>query len=124
MFQFPKNQKLCSEKEIERLFKTGSFISESPFKIIWQLQKTTENATVKALIVVSKKRLKLAVERNFIKRRIKESYRLQKKILESFLKKHGFQLNLAIIYQDDKLLDYRIIEMKINTLINRLINKL
>ena len=124
MFQFPKNQKLCSEKEIERLFKTGSFISESPFKIIWQLQKTTENATVKALIVVSKKRLKLAVERNFIKRRIKESYRLQKFFLESFLKKHGFQLNLAIIYQDDKLLDYRIIEMKINTLINRLINKL
>ena len=124
MFQFPKNQKLCSEKEIERLFKTGSFISESPFKIIWQLQKTTENATVKALIVVSKKRLKLAVERNFIKRRIKESYRLQKKSLEGFLKKHGFQLNLAIIYQDDKLLEYKIVEMKIKILINRLINKL
>ena len=124
MFQFPKNQKLCSEKEIEILFKTGSFMSERPFKIVWQLKKSTENPTAKALIVVSKKRLKLAVERNFIKRRIKESYRLQKKNLESFLKKHGFQLTLAIIYQNDKLLDYKTIEMKINILINRLINKL
>ena len=73
MFQFPKKQKLCSDKEIEKLFENGNSISETPLKVIWLTQKKSDNNSVKLLIVVSKKRLKLAVERNVIKRRVKES---------------------------------------------------
>ena len=124
MFQFPKKQKLCGEKVIERLFANGKSISEKPFRAIWNFEKNNDQVFVKSLIVVSKKRLKLAVERNVVKRRIKEAYRLQKKQLECFLESTNQQLNLAIIYQEEEILDYKTLEEKINLLLSRLIKEL
>ena len=124
MFQFPKKQKLCGEKVIERLFANGKSISEKPFRAIWNFEKNNDQVFVKSLIVVSKKRLKLAVERNVVKRRIKEAYRLQKKQLEYFLESTNQQLNLAIIYQQEEILDYKTLEEKINLLLSRLIKEL
>ncbi len=124
MFQFPKKQKLCGEKVIERLFANGKSISEKPFRAIWNFEKNNDQVCVKSLIVVSKKRLKLAVERNVVKRRIKEAYRLQKKQLEYFLESTNQQLNLAIIYQEEEILDYKTLEEKINLLLSRLIKEL
>jgi ribonuclease P protein component len=124
MFQFPKKQKLCGEKVIERLFANGKSISEKPFRAIWNFEKNNDQVCVKSLIVVSKKRLKLAVERNVVKRRIKEAYRLQKKQLEYFLESTNQQLNLAIIYQQEEILDYKTLEEKINLLLSRLIKEL
>jgi ribonuclease P protein component len=124
MFQFPKKQKLCGEKVIERLFANGKSISEKPFRAIWNFEKNNDQVCVKSLIVVSKKRLKLAVERNVVKRRIKEAYRLQKKQLEYFLESTNQQLNLAIIYQEEEIFDYKTLEEKINLLLSRLIKEL
>ena len=124
MFQFPKKQKLCGEKVIERLFANGKSISEKPFRAIWNFEKNNDQVFVKSLIVVSKKKLKLAVERNVVKRRIKEAYRLQKKKLECFLESTSQQLNLAIIYQEEEILDYKTLEEKINLLLSRLIKEL
>jgi ribonuclease P protein component len=124
MFQFPKKQKLCGEKVIERLFANGKSISEKPFRAIWNFEKNNDQVCVKSLIVVSKKRLKLAVDRNVVKRRIKEAYRLQKKQLECFLEGTNQQLNLAIIYQEEEILDYKTLEEKINLLLSRLIKEL
>ena len=67
-----------------------------------------------------KKRLRLASERNVIKRRVKEAYRLQKSELEKYLKSNNHQLNLAIIYQKHEILDYKLIEVKIKLLLSRL----
>jgi ribonuclease P protein component len=124
MFKFPKKQKLCGEKVIERLFANGKSISEKPFRAIWNFEKNNDQVCVKSLIVVSKKRLKLAVDRNVVKRRIKEAYRLQKKQLECFLEGTNQQLNLAIIYQQEEILDYKTLEEKINLLLSRLIKEL
>ena len=124
MFKFPKKQKLCGEKVIERLFANGKSISEKPFRAIWNFEKNNDQVFVKSLIVVPKKRLKLAVERNVVKRRIKEAYRLQKKQLECFLESTNQQLNLAIIYQEEEILDYKTLEEKINLLLSRLIKEL
>ena len=124
MFKFPKKQKLCGEKVIERLFANGKSISEKPFRAIWNFEKNNDQVFVKSLIVVSKKRLKLAVDRNVVKRRIKEAYRLQKKQLECFLESTNQQLNLAIIYQQEEILDYKTLEEKINLLLSRLIKEL
>ena len=124
MFKLPKNQKLCNKKVIDRLFANGKSISEKPFRAIWDIEKANDDIHTKVLIIVSKKRLKLAVERNFVKRRVKEAYRLQKRKMESVLQKENKRLNLAIIYQHEKTIEYNMIETKINILLTRLIKDL
>jgi len=120
MFEFPKNQKLCNDKSIERLFENGKYLTENPFRIIYNSYNNNEDVFVKVLIVVPKKRVRLASDRNLIKRRVKEAYRLQKSELEKYLKSNNHQLNLAIIYQKHEILDYKLIEEKIKLLLNRL----
>ena len=120
MFEFPKNQKLCNDKSIERLFENGKSLTETPFRIIYNSYNNNEDIFVKALIVVPKKRVRLASDRNVIKRRVKEAYRLQKSELEKYLKSNNHQLNLAIIYQKHEILDYKLIEEKIKLLLSRL----
>jgi ribonuclease P protein component len=120
MFEFPKNQKLCNDKSIERLFENGKSLTENPFRIIYNSYNNNEDVFVKALIVVPKKRVRLASDRNLIKRRVKEAYRLQKSELEKYLKSKNHQLNLAIIYQKYEILDYKLIEEKIKLLLSRL----
>ena len=120
MFEFPKNQKLCNEKSIEILFENGKSLSEKPFRIIYSIDYNNEDVFLKALIVVPKKRVRLASDRNVIKRRVKEAYRLQKSELEKYLKSNNHQLNLAIIYQKHEILDYKLIEEKIKLILVRL----
>ena len=120
MFEFPKNQKLCNEKSIEILFENGKSLSEKPFRIIYSIDYNNEDVFLKALIVVPKKRVRLASDRNVIKRRVKEAYRLQKSELEQYLKSNNHQLNLAIIYQKHEILDYKLIEVKIKLILDRL----
>ena len=120
MFEFPKNQKLCNEKSIEILFENGKSLSEKPFRIIYSIDYNNEDVFLKALIVVPKKRVRLASDRNVIKRRVKEAYRLQKSELEQYLKSNNHQLNLAIIYQKHEILAYKLIEVKIKLLLSRL----
>ena len=120
MFEFPKNQKLCNDKSIEILFENGKSLSEKPFRIIYNIDNNNEDVFLKALIVVPKKRVRLASDRNVIKRRVKEAYRLQKSELEKYLKSNNHQLNLAIIYQKHEILDYKLIEEKIKLLLSRL----
>ena len=120
MFHFPKNHKLCNEKAIERLFENGKSLTEKPFRIIYNIDNNNEDVFLKALIVVPKKRVRLASDRNVIKRRVKEAYRLQKSELEKYLKSNNHQLILAIIYQKHEILDYKLIEVKIKLLLSRL----
>ena len=124
MFQFPKKQKIRSHEAIERLFANGKSISESPIRVICNFEENNDNISLKAVIVVSKKRVKLAVDRNIIKRRIKEAYRIQKRQLELALERNNQQLNLAIIYQEEDIKDYKLLEQKINLLLTRLITNI
>lgn len=80
--KFPKSEKLKSTKTIERLFKEGLVLTAYPFKAVC-IPDTFEvkNFPIKAGVSVSKRNFKKAVDRNRIKRLMREAYRRNKHLI-------------------------------------------
>ena len=78
MYTFKKEERLCNKKLIDGLFHNGSSFLCYPFKAQWQFIDAPQQFPVQILLSVSKKRFKRAVDRNLIKRRMREAYRLHK----------------------------------------------
>ena len=120
MFEFPKKQKLCNETAIKEMFSNGNSFVIHTIRLVWKEELNADDVAIKSIIVVPKKQLKLAADRNIVRRRIKEAYRLNKSAIESFLVDKNKQLNIAIIYQNEKILSYNVIEEKIKLILVRL----
>jgi ribonuclease P protein component len=75
MQSFGKSERLSGQKLIDTLFSDGKSYVVPPFRIVWFKYEITGVFPVRLLISVSKKKIKKAVDRNLIKRRIREAYR-------------------------------------------------
>ena len=120
MFKFPKKQKLCSETVIKEMFSNGKSFTTSAFRLVWKVNNNQDEVAVKSIIVVPKKKIRLAVKRNIIRRRMKEAYRLHKIELENMLKNKELHLSIAIIYQKENILPYKTMEEEIKLILERL----
>lgn len=80
-YRLPKTERLHAEKVIKELFNEGSSFFLYPFKVIFLRKIDLAGQVNQVLFSVSKKKIKRANGRNFIKRRLKEGYRLNKHIL-------------------------------------------
>ena len=98
-FTFKKEERLSKEKIIQELFDTGSSFYLYPFKVFFLRNRDGEYPFHQILISVSKKNFKKAVDRNLIKRRIREGYRLNKNQLADQNK-----LLIAYIYSAKEIL--------------------
>lgn len=78
-FSFPKSERLYKKKDIQELFDKGSSFYVYPFRV-W-IQKHPGQHTNQILFSVSKRNFKKAVDRNLIKRRMREAFRLNKAAL-------------------------------------------
>lgn len=92
-YTFPKEEKLTSEKLIKELFEKGSSFYLYPFKVFYMPHPDQELRSHQVLVTVSRRLFSRAVDRNLIKRRLREAYRLNKP-LPPFPKK----LVIAYIY--------------------------
>ena len=120
MFEFPKKQKLCNETVIKKMFSNGKSFTTPNVRVVWKDENNEDNAPIKSIIVVPKKKIKLAVKRNIIRRRMKEAYRLHKIELEALLKSKNLQFSIALIYQNGKILPYNSIVEEIKLILGRL----
>ncbi|MFM6926589.1 MAG: ribonuclease P protein component [Ferruginibacter sp.] len=117
---FKKGEKLKSRKAIEQLFREGKSFSQFPFRVLWKLAGTSA-APLQTGFAVSSKNFKKAVDRNRIKRLMREAYRLQKNDLQENIKQQQKQLSVFIIYVGNELPGYELIFEKTTHVLNRLI---
>ncbi|MGM0497185.1 MAG: ribonuclease P protein component [Bacteroidota bacterium] len=122
---FPKSERLKSLKTIQKVISEGKVVRFGTIKVSWLIiltgQKNVSSATspeIKAGFSVPKKRVKRAVERNQIRRKMKEIFRLNKDPFYSIIPR-GQQLALFIIYQNDKILPYKQIETDLLSALKR-----
>ena len=82
-----KEERLKSRKLIERLYEEKNSVKAFPLRMIFLQTKHTSDFPAQVGVSVSKRNFKLAVDRNRIKRLMRESYRLQKEIVYDNLDK-------------------------------------
>ncbi|WP_395802031.1 ribonuclease P protein component [Daejeonella sp.] len=121
MNSFNKEERLCNVKLIDKLYHNGSSFLVYPFRIIWLAADSDLPFPAQILISIPKKRFKKAVDRNLLKRRIREIYRLNKsEMLYPFLNQRSEKIILAINYIGNEISEYASLEKKFISAIQRL----
>lgn len=121
MHTFKKEERLCNKKLIDELFHNGSSFLCYPFKASWLIVEGAQTVPAQVLFAVSKKRYKRAVDRNVLKRRMREAYRLHKlEQLYNFLMQANKHIILSIGYIGKEINEYKLIEKKMQKLLAQL----
>ena len=114
---FRKAERLCSKKRIDGLFAGGRSMSAFPVRAVFALQEEG-TAPVEVLVSVSKRHFKHAVDRNRLKRLIREAYRVNKQLLLDNI--GDVHLTVAFIWMSDEMADFGIVEAKVRNLLQRI----
>lgn len=105
-YRFPKSGRLQGKKKIQELFKKGSSFYLQPFRIV-VLRAPNDVGRHEVLMTVSKREFKKAVDRNRIKRLMREAYRLNHDKMRNLPK-----LQIAYIYSAKEVFDFNQISGK------------
>lgn len=118
---FARQERLKSQKAIGSLFKGGNSYVAYPLRIVWKEAPPHLAAMSRAQVVVSvpKRNFKTAVQRNRLKRQIREAYRLQKEAFYQKLEVADLHISLMISYIAKEPLLYTDIAGGVNKMIRK-----
>ena len=120
-----KKERMVSRKLIDTLFDgNGQSMAAFPLRVVFmKKERTAYDAPIQILISVPKKRFKHAVDRNHVKRQVREAYRLHKDILYNALPADQ-QLLLAFVWLSDSHLSTAKVEERVISLLHRIAERL
>lgn len=128
MTTFTRDERLKSRKVISRLFQEGQSFAQYPLRFVWLVTPPPENiqpcSPLQFTVSVPKKRFKHAVDRNRLRRQIREAYRLHKEKLYTVLPDTGNTISLMVIYTGATALPYTIIAEAMYQALGRLSRKM
>jgi ribonuclease P protein component len=111
LFSYPKKHKLKSKRSIDLLFSKGKSVSKYPLRLVYAAAENQQmdGEMLKMGVSVSKKYFKHAVDRNYFKRILRETYRLNQDLLREHLEQPYV---FMFFYQTKDRLSYQEIEQK------------
>lgn len=120
-YTYPKEEKLKSRNTIDLMFSEGRSVSKYPLRLVYVPLPETEEYPIKVGVSVSKKHFKKAVDRNYFKRLLRETYRHNKHLLlENIPGNYAFML----MYQTKDRLSFEEINTKTIQLFEKFITQI
>lgn len=116
-YTYGKEEKLKLRKLIDQIFKTGDSFSSYPFRVFFKKVEIEANVKAQVGVSVSKRNFKHAVDRNRIKRLMREVYRLNKHTL---LENIDQQVAVMIVYTQRKELPFDLLNSKMKLTLKKL----
>ncbi|HEX3024706.1 MAG TPA: ribonuclease P protein component [Chitinophagaceae bacterium] len=124
LFSYQRKEKLKSRKLMDQLFTGGKSVSAFPVKAMFNETDVAIDFPVKAGVGVSSRNFKKAVDRNRIKRLLREAYRLNKQPLLDFAIANDKKIAVFFLFVDKTLPDFETLQNKMPVLIDKLIKQL
>ena len=123
-FTLGREERLKSRKQIGQLFDKGKSFVVSPFRVYYVMNSESSMNGLRFGVGVSSKNFKKAVDRNRIKRLVREAWRLQKNELKEKLKANNKQLNAFLIFTGKELPDFTLVRNKVAIALKKLADKI
>lgn len=124
-YTFGKQERLKSSLAIQELLKEGQVISVYPFKIFWKNSGDPKQLSpVRTAVLVPKKKFRRAVDRNLMKRRIREVYRQNKTLIYEPLQNKKQGILLVILFLSDDFISFDRLNSGIRDVLGKLADQL
>ncbi len=133
VFTYKKQDKLKSRKQTQHLFSKGQSIHAAPIKLIFTLEAvemnvnqvaTEQDGIVQAGVGAPSRTFRKAVQRNRVKRLLREAYRLEKPHFIEQLSIANKRLNLFFLYTDAQVLAQLEIQAKVKEALTLLVKRI
>lgn len=120
-YTFSKAERLCKKKLIATLFEQNSLsLVTYPLRLLILHGEKAEESLIPILIIVSKKKVRRAVHRNTIKRRIRSAYRFEKYLLYDHQLENKIRA-LGLIYLADTPLTFKFIRQSLDNIFRKMV---
>ncbi len=130
VFTYKKTDKLKSRKQTQHLFSTGQAINVFPIRLIYTVEPISTNAdnlsltsVLQAGVGAPSRTFRKAVQRNRVKRLLREAYRLEKPNFISQASLENKRVNLFFLYTDALVLTQVEIQGKVKEALSLLVTK-
>ncbi len=118
-FTFKKEERVTGNKRVDAIFASGKSFISYPLRVVYLLHEQTSLSSCSILVSVPKKRIKKAVHRNRIKRLVRESYRLNRSLINS-LELDQQPIDIAFIYVKDTATNLKEIDKAVKKALNQI----
>lgn len=116
---FRKHERLCARTAIQELLDSGRAVNEPPVRLIGKVMPLDTTAPAQIAFAVPRRHLPRAVDRNRVRRRLREAYRLHKHGWHATLQQAGVQCAWLVVFQGRTVPPYAEVQRKISRAIDR-----